>query len=188
MGRSPARDAGLRTPNQLHPVGPGNAGAHNVLQDRAIQPAHRHRAVHRPERQFVRPGHEGNDSNVRLVAGGIPPNKSDLTRFYGASEVISGYPAPNTQHVLLYLAWERSNVLGSANMDFEINKVADAVLGQPPPFPIDCTINRSNGDILVTYDFTGGGGIRRSGSATGTARVGRPAAPSFPSPRSTLAT
>ena len=39
VGRSPARDAGLRTPNQLHLVGPGNAGAHNVWQDRAVEPA-----------------------------------------------------------------------------------------------------------------------------------------------------
>jgi hypothetical protein len=101
-----------------------------------------------------------------LVAGGIPPQKSDLTRFYEASVVISGYSAPNTQHLLLYLAWEPSNVLGSANMDFEVNKVATPWLDSPPPFPIDCTINRSNGDILVTYDFTGGGGTPTIGLRT----------------------
>src|SRR4029453_9762719 len=92
-GRSPARDAGLRTPNQLHPVGPGNAGAHNVPQDRAIQPAHRPRAVPLPERQFVRPGHQGKRLERHAGSWRIPPNKSDLTRFYEASEVISGYPA-----------------------------------------------------------------------------------------------
>ena len=38
MGRSPAaRDAGLRTPSQLHPVGPGKTGAHNVPKDRAVR-------------------------------------------------------------------------------------------------------------------------------------------------------
>jgi hypothetical protein len=102
-------------------------------------------------------GTKENDSNVTLVAGGIPKNKSDLTRFYEGSQVISGYPAPNTSHVLLYLAWERSNVLGSANMDFEINKTGTPCLDSPPPFPVNCTINRSLNDILVTYDFTGGG-------------------------------
>jgi hypothetical protein len=40
------------------------------------------------------------------------------------------------------------------------------VPGQPPPFPIDCTINRSNGDILVTYDFSGGGGTPTIGLRT----------------------
>jgi hypothetical protein len=111
-------------------------------------------------------GTKENDSNVTLVQGSIPPQKSDLTRFYEASEVISGYPAPNTDHVLLYLAWERSNVLGSANMDFEVNKTGTPCLDSTGPFPVDCTINRSNGDILVTYDFTGGGGTPTIGLLT----------------------
>jgi hypothetical protein len=111
-------------------------------------------------------GTKENDPDVTLVQGSIPPNKSDLTRFYEASEVISGYPAPNTDHVLLYLAWERSNVLGSANMDFEINKVGTPCLDSTGPFPVDCTINRSIGDILVTYDFSGGGGTPTIGLRT----------------------
>jgi hypothetical protein len=111
-------------------------------------------------------GTKENDPDVTLVDGSIPPNKSDLTRFYEASEVISGYPAPNTDHVLLYLAWERSNVLGSANMDFEINKVGTPCLDSTGPFPVDCTIDRSIGDILVTYDFTGGGGTPNIGLRT----------------------
>jgi hypothetical protein len=108
-------------------------------------------------------GTKENDSNVTLVAGGIPPNKSDLTRFYEASEVLS---VGGSNHVFLYLSWERSNVLGSANMDFEINKTATPCLDSPPPFPIDCTINRSSGDILVTYDFTNGGGTPTIGLRT----------------------
>jgi hypothetical protein len=36
-------------------------------------------------------GTKENDPNITLVAGGIPPNKSDLSRFYETSEVISGY-------------------------------------------------------------------------------------------------
>jgi hypothetical protein len=85
---------------------------------------------------------------VSVVSGSIPPNKSDLTRFYEASEIGSN------NHNFLYLAWERSNVLGSANMDFEINQATTPGLGTPGAH----TINRTAGDLLVTYDFTNGGG------------------------------
>jgi hypothetical protein len=85
---------------------------------------------------------------VTVVSGSIPPNKSDLTRFYEASEIGSN------NHNFLYLAWERSNVLGSANMDFEINQAVTPGLGSPGAH----TINRTAGDLLVTYDFTNGGG------------------------------
>jgi hypothetical protein len=60
-------------------------------------------------------GTKEDDANVSVVTGSIPPNKSNLTRFYVGSEFAS-----NSN--FLYLAWERSNVLGSANMDFEINQ------------------------------------------------------------------
>jgi hypothetical protein len=92
-------------------------------------------------------GSKEDDPNVAVVTGSIPPQKSDLTRFYVANEFASGKN-------FLYLAWERSNVLGSANMDFEINKLAQPDLtttGQK-------TLNRSSGDILITFDFTNGGG------------------------------
>src|SRR6266540_1735866 len=91
-------------------------------------------------------GTKEDDPNVSVVTGSIPPQKSDLTRFYFASEF-----ANNSN--FLYLAWERSNVLGSANMDFEINKLAQPNLtttGQK-------TLNRSPGDLLVTFDFGGSG-------------------------------
>jgi hypothetical protein len=105
-------------------------------------------------------GTKENDSNTTLVQGSIPPQKSDLTRFYEASETGSN------GHVLLYLAWERTNVLGSANMDFEINKQGTQCLNSTGPFPVDCTINRSTGDLLVTYDFTNGGGTPTIGIRT----------------------
>ncbi len=91
-------------------------------------------------------GTKEDNSTVTVVSGSIPPNKSDLTRFYEASENVSGSN-------FLYLAWERSNVLGSANMDFEINQVTTPGLGTPGTH----TINRTAGDLLVTYDFTQGG-------------------------------
>jgi hypothetical protein len=85
--------------------------------------------------------------NVSVVTGSIPPSKSDLTRFYAASEFA------NNKN-FLYLAWERTNNLGSANMDFEINQKTQPDLtttGQK-------TLNRTAGDLLVTFDFTNGGG------------------------------
>jgi len=82
--------------------------------------------------------------NPTVVSGSIPPNKSDLTRFYVNKEFING-------KFFIYLAWERSNVLGNANMDFEINQVAT-------PGGNGVTPIRTAGDILITFDFTQGGG------------------------------
>ncbi len=95
-------------------------------------------------------GTKEDNPNVTVVSGSIPPNKSDLTRFYEASEFVGGANGGN----FLYLAWERSNVLGSANMDFEINQATTPGLGSPGAH----TINRTAGDLLVTFDFTNGGG------------------------------
>jgi len=92
-------------------------------------------------------GTKEDDANVSVVTGSIPPQKSDLTRFYVGNENVSGIN-------YLYLAWERSNVLGSANMDFEINKAAQPNLTTTGPK----TLNRTAGDLLVTFDFTNGGG------------------------------
>jgi len=85
---------------------------------------------------------------VTVVSGSIPKNKSDLTRFYEASSIGSN------NHNFLDLAWERANILGTANIDFEINQAATPGLGNPGPQ----TINRTAGDLLVTFDFTNGGG------------------------------
>jgi hypothetical protein len=92
-------------------------------------------------------GTKEDDPNVSVVTGSIPPQKSDLTRFYVGNEVVGS-------NIFLYLAWERSNILGSANMDFEINKLAQPNLTTTGPK----TLNRSAGDILITFDFTNGGG------------------------------
>jgi prealbumin domain-containing protein len=95
-------------------------------------------------------GTKEDNANVTVVDGSIPPNKSDLTRFYEASEFVGGAANSN----FLYLGWERTNVLGSANMDFEINQATTPNLGAPGPH----TIVRTAGDLLVTFDFTNGGG------------------------------
>jgi hypothetical protein len=91
-------------------------------------------------------GTKEDDPAVSVVTGSIPPQKSDLTRFYAASEFAS-----NSN--FLYLAWERTNVLGSANMDFEINKLAQPNLTTTGKK----TLNRSPGDLLITFDFGGSG-------------------------------
>ncbi len=92
-------------------------------------------------------GTKEDSAAVTVVSGSIPPNKSDLSRFYEASEFA------NSSN-FLYLAWERTNVLGSANMDFEINQATTPSLGTPGAH----VINRTAGDLLVTFDFTNGGG------------------------------
>jgi hypothetical protein len=83
-------------------------------------------------------------SNPSVVSGSIPNNKSDLTRFYVAHENASGT-------FFLYLGWERANILGSANMDFEFNKSSTVDANGVTPI-------RSPGDMLITFDFTNGGG------------------------------
>jgi hypothetical protein len=91
-------------------------------------------------------GTKEDDANVNVVTGSIPPQKSDLTRFYVASEFAGGSN-------FLYLAWERSNVLGSANMDFELNQKAQPDLTTTGAK----TLVRTAGDILITFDFGGSG-------------------------------
>jgi hypothetical protein len=108
-------------------------------------------------------GTKEDDPNVSVVSGSIPPNKSDLTRFYEASEFVGGPGGGN----FLYLAWERTNNLGSANMDFEINQATTPNLGSPGAH----TINRTAGDLLVTFDFTNGGGATADAGGTVTYTV-----------------
>lgn len=85
---------------------------------------------------------------VTVGTGSIPNNKSDLTRFYEASSI------GTNGDDFLNLAWARNNSLGTANMDFEINQATTPNLGAAGQH----TINRTAGDLLVTYDFTNGGG------------------------------
>jgi hypothetical protein len=81
------------------------------------------------------------------VFGSIPPQKSDLSRFYTAHETVSG-------NTFLYLAWERTNILGNANMDFEFNQSKTKCSNEPSASAVPV---RTNGDLLVTYDFGGSG-------------------------------
>src|SRR5258708_13364579 len=68
-------------------------------------------------------GTKEDNPNVTGVSGSIPPNKSDLTRFYEASQFAGGTN-------FLYLAWERTNPLAPANTALHTNPAPP-----PPPAP-----------------------------------------------------
>ena len=85
------------------------------------------------------------DSAVPTVTdGSIPPNKSDLTRFYVANQRVG-------TKEFLYLAWERvQEPNGTTNMDFEFNQ--SSALSSNGVTPV-----RTAGDVLIKYDLAQGG-------------------------------
>jgi hypothetical protein len=79
-----------------------------------------------------------------VVTGSIPPNKSDLLRFYVANQLVGG-------DQFLYLAWERvQEPSGTTNMDFEFNQ--STTLSGNGVTPV-----RTAGDVLIKYDLAQGG-------------------------------
>jgi Prealbumin-like fold domain len=88
-------------------------------------------------------GSKEDDIAPTVVTGAIPPSKDDLSRFYVNKEKVSG-----TDY--LYLAWERSNLLGSAHMDFEFNQSSTKSTNNVTPV-------RNAGDLLIDFDFSGSG-------------------------------
>jgi hypothetical protein len=120
-------------------------------------------------------GTSEDNPNPTIVAGSIPPNKSDLKVFGLYQETASAK--------FLNLFWSRvQNPSGSTNMDFELNrKFCD-----PSAVPTNCANNgvavpetpvRSIGDKLITYDLANGGTVPMisirtwGGSAWGAATV-----------------
>ena len=87
-------------------------------------------------------GPKEDDEAPVIGTGSIPPNKDDLSRFYVNQE--------KAGDDFLYLAWERTNTLGSAHMDFEFNQSSTASAN-------GVTKVRTAGDILITFDFGGSG-------------------------------
>jgi hypothetical protein len=94
-------------------------------------------------------GTKEDNAAVTVVDGSIPPNKNDLTRFYEASQ------QGTNGHIYLQLAWQRLVNIGNANLDFEINKHGTSGFTSSTTGPV--TLNRTAGDLLVTYDFGGSG-------------------------------
>ena len=85
-----------------------------------------------------------------VVTGSIPPNKSDLTRFYATSRKVA---VSGSTHDFLYLAWERvQDPSGTTNMDFEINQNPTTQLSTN-----GVTVDRKAGDVLIKYDLSRGG-------------------------------
>jgi uncharacterized repeat protein (TIGR01451 family) len=79
-----------------------------------------------------------------VVAGSIPNNKSDLLRFYVASERFE-----TTDY--LYLAWRRVQAPnGTTNMDFELNQSSEKSSN-------GVTRVRTAGDLLIKFDLAKGG-------------------------------
>lgn len=123
----------------------------------------------------------------KAVAGGIPPNKSDLKHF-------GIYQETSSDGAFLHLFWTRvQDPSGTTNMDFEFNHNKCEFTDDPVPVEVDgsdCSSNnitpeRVDGDLLIAYDLSNGGttatiSIREwSGSswgpstATGTKATGR---------------
>ena len=102
--------------------------------------------------------------------GSIPSNKSDLLRFYVSHERVG---QPGSAHDFLYLGWVRGDTLGTANMDFEFNQ--SNVLTSNGR-----TVERTPGDMLITYGFTGSGGQVSLGLSRWTATGPCESAPSAP--------
>jgi hypothetical protein len=93
-------------------------------------------------------GAKHDDTCPQAETGSIPPRKDDLTRMYVANEFVGG-------QAFLYLAWERlldKDSTASAHMGFEFNKSATACASPSK------NIVRTEGDMLIMYDFEGGGG------------------------------
>ena len=81
-----------------------------------------------------------------VVAGSIPPNKSDLTAF---GVYLEDLGANRFLHVFFSRVQDPS---GSTNMDFEFNRNSP---GTQPEDPV--TPERTAGDYLIQYDLEGGG-------------------------------
>ena len=82
--------------------------------------------------------------------------KDDLLRAYAASENVPNGGPNGATDTFLYLAWVRSVSNGDAHIDFELNQHPTVGwTASTPPGPI--TINRTVGDLLLSYDFGGSG-------------------------------
>ncbi len=93
-------------------------------------------------------GSKEDDPCPSIVTGQIPPSKDDLSRFYVNLEQQT--TSTGGKLLFLYLAWERSNLLGSAHMDFELNQSAATCANNVTPA-------RTAGDMLIDFDFGGSG-------------------------------
>jgi len=80
-----------------------------------------------------------------VLDASVPPNKSDLTNFLIAQDEVDG-------NGFLALGWIRSNSLGTANFDFELNQLDSKTENGVTP-------TRSTGDVLFSFDFESSGNV-----------------------------
>jgi hypothetical protein len=89
------------------------------------------------------------DDDCATVIGQKAPNKDDLKRYYLASKT-----DPVTGDIFLALAWVRidqNTTSASAHIGFEFNQ-GDTPCGAAS----DGLVERTEGDLLIVYDFEGG--------------------------------
>lgn len=99
-------------------------------------------------------GSKDDSTTPTVTTGAIPNNKSDLDRFYVATENVGAFPGKD----FLYLAFTRNNTLGTANISFELNKLTQPA---PPAAGGPWALQRSAGDLLVLFDFESGGRVEK---------------------------
>jgi hypothetical protein len=90
------------------------------------------------------------DLDCPTVIGAKAPNKDDLKRIYLSSKTVA---VSGVDHVFLNLAWVRipqNTTSPSAHVAFEFNKGTTACGGAGG------LVKRSEGDMLIVYDFEGG--------------------------------
>lgn len=99
------------------------------------------------------------DQNCPTVIGTKAPNKADLQSIYLASTTkavtVGGV---TTNHTFLSLAWERipqNTTSADAHVAFEFNQGSTACTGNSGGLVNRSTAN--GGDMLIVYDFSGGG-------------------------------
>lgn len=120
----------------------GNDSSGNPIYDRSCRPDV---ASGKNDDAFGN-GAKEDTVNPSVVTGAIPPNKSDLTRFYSKVVTIN-----NVDYA--YLGWERqNNPSGTTNMDFELNQN-----NQGAPLQSDGTPLRQPGDVLIDFHLASGG-------------------------------
>ncbi|MEA3077665.1 MAG: hypothetical protein QOF60_2573 [Actinomycetota bacterium] len=82
------------------------------------------------------------------VGTGTAPNSTDFDHFYFGTE-------SNASGVFVYLGWHRISNNGTKTLDFELNQSSALA----PGCANGVTPARTAGDVLISYDFSGGGGV-----------------------------
>ncbi|MBI4496887.1 MAG: hypothetical protein HY689_03170, partial [Chloroflexi bacterium] len=81
--------------------------------------------------------------------GQVPPSKDDLSYVYLYHDLAN-------RNNVVYMAFERTNILGTSHVDFEFNHL-DTV--PCPSNPATRCPQRTNGDVLIAFDITNGGAV-----------------------------